>query len=75
VIEQGLWSLLNLDVNLMLIRLTVPEQYGAFALWANVAFMISGLQSALPLIHLQVEHGDGFHEPRLTLERLLHRVT
>jgi hypothetical protein len=36
VIEQGLWSLLNLGVNLMLIRLTAPEQYGAFALWLTM---------------------------------------
>ena len=74
-IEQALWSLLNLGVNLVLIRLTAPEQYGAFALWANTAFVISGLQSALTLIHLQVEHGDGFHEPRLSLERLMHKIT
>jgi len=74
-VEQALWSLLNLGVNLVLIRLTAPEQYGAFALWANTAFVISGLQSALTLIHLQVEHGDARTEPRLSLERLMHAVT
>ena len=75
-IEQALSSLLNLGVNLVLIRLTAPEQYGAFALWANTAFVISGLQAALTLIHLQVaEQGDGLSEPRLSLERLMHRIT
>ena len=31
-VEQGLSSILNLGVNLLLIRLTAPEQYGTFAL-------------------------------------------
>lgn len=73
-IEQGLSSLLNLGLNLLLIRLIAPEQYGAFALWAAVGFILSGLQNALALIHLMVEPGDGFSEPRLSLERLMHRI-
>jgi O-antigen/teichoic acid export membrane protein len=73
-VEQALSSLLNLGVNLLLIRLIAPEQYGAFALWAATAFILSGLQNALALIHLMVEPGDGFSEPRLSLERLMHRV-
>jgi O-antigen/teichoic acid export membrane protein len=73
-VEQALSSLLNLGVNLLLIRLIAPEQYGAFALWAATAFILCGLQNALALIHLMVEPGDGFSEPRLSLERLMHRV-
>lgn len=74
-IEQALWSLLNLGVNLLLIRLIAPEQYGAFAFWTNTAFIVSSVQNALTLVHLSVEAGDGMSEPRLSLERLMHRVT
>lgn len=74
-IEQALWSLLNLGVNLLLIRLIAPAQYGAFAFWSNTAFIFSSVQNALTLVHLSVEAGDGKSEPRLSLERLMHRVT
>ena len=73
-VEQALSSILNLGVNLLLIRLTAPEQFGAFALWANAAFVICGVQNALTLVHLQVAQGDGSSEPRLSLERLMHAV-
>ena len=73
-VEQALSSILNLGVNLLLIRLTAPEQFGAFALWANAAFVICGVQNALTLVHLQVAQGDGKSEPRLSLERLMHAV-
>lgn len=73
-VEQGLSSILNLGVNLLLIRLTAPEQYGTFALWANTAFVICGVQNALTIVHLQVAQGDGKSEPRLSLERLMHAV-
>ena len=73
-IEQALSSILNLGVNLLLIRLTAPEQYGSFALWANTAFVVCGVQNALTLVHLQVAQGDGKSEPRLSLERLMHAV-
>lgn len=74
-VEQALWSLLNLGVNLLLIRLIAPAQYGAFAFWSNTAFIFSSVQNALTLVHLSVEAGDGRSEPRLSLERLMHRVT
>jgi O-antigen/teichoic acid export membrane protein len=74
-VEQALWSILNLGVNLLLIRLTAPEQYGAFALWANTAFVFSAVMNALAVVHLQVSHGDGLTEPRRSLERLMHAVT
>ncbi len=74
-VEQALWSILNLGVNLLLIRLTAPDQYGAFALWANTAFVFTAVLNALSIVHLQVAHGDGRSEPRLSLERLMHGVT
>jgi O-antigen/teichoic acid export membrane protein len=74
-VEQALWSILNLGVNLLLIRLTAPEQYGAFTLWANTAFVFNAVLTALAVVHLQVTHGDGLSEPRRSLERLMHAVT
>jgi O-antigen/teichoic acid export membrane protein len=74
-VEQALWSILNLGVNLLLIRLTAPEQYGAFAFWANTAFVFTAIMNALAVVHLQVSHGDGLSEPRRSMERLMHAVT
>ena len=73
-VEQALWSILNLGVNLLLIRLTAPEQYGAFAFWANTAFVFTAVMNDLAIVHLQVSHGDGMSEPRRSLERLMHAV-
>lgn len=74
--EQALWSLLNLGVNLLLIRIAAPEQYGAFAFWANVAFVLSSLQNALTMTHMLVlPPGDRMSAERLPVERLMHAVT
>lgn len=76
VVEQALWSLLNLGVNLLLIRITAPDQYGAFAFWANVAFMLASLQNALTVTHMLVLPPGGALSPeRLPVERLMHAVT
>jgi O-antigen/teichoic acid export membrane protein len=76
VIEQALWSLLNLGVNLLLIRLAAPMEYGAFAFWANIGFVLTSLQNALTVCHLQVlAPSDPLDEPRLGVERLMHGVT
>lgn len=75
-VEQALWSLLNLGVNLLLIRLAAPAQYGVFAFWANCGFVLSSLQNALTLCHLQVlAPSDVMSEPRLGVERIMHLVT
>jgi O-antigen/teichoic acid export membrane protein len=75
-IEQALWSLLSLGVNLLLIRLVAPVHYGAFAFWANCGFVLASLQNALTVCHLQVlAPGDVLAEPRLSVERLMHMVT
>lgn len=76
VIEQALWSLLNLGVNLLLIRITAPDEYGTFAFWANVAFMLASLQNAVTVTHLLVlPPGSGLSAERLPVERLMHAVT
>lgn len=75
-VEQALWSLLNLGVNLLLIRIAAPEQYGAFAFWANAAFVVSSLQNALTMTHMLVlPPGDRMSPERLPVERLMHAVT
>jgi len=66
VVEQALWSVLNLGVNLLLIRLAAPAEYGAFAFWANVGFVLTSIQNALTVCHLQVlAPGDPLEAPRL----------
>lgn len=52
-LEQALWSLLNFGVNLLLIRFVAPDQYGAFVFWASCGFVLSSLQNALTVCHLQ----------------------
>lgn len=72
VLEQALWSLLNFGVNLLLIRFVAPEQYGAFVFWASCGFVLSSLQNALTVCHLQVlAPGDGLAPARLSVERLM----
>ncbi|OXE37647.1 MAG: hypothetical protein CGW95_00255 [Phenylobacterium zucineum] len=75
-VEQALWSILNLGVNLMLLRVATPEQYGTFAFWANVAFVLISFQNALTVTHLMVlPPGDDLHPERLPTERIMHGVT
>lgn len=75
-VEQALWSLLNLGVNLLLIRVAAPDQYGAFSFWANIGFVLASLQNALTVPHIQVlSPGVGTSPARLEVERLMHGVT
>jgi len=75
MIEQALWAVLNLGVNLLLIRLIAPDQYGAFAFWAACGFVLSSLQNAVSICHFQVAPPGGGLEPhRLQVERLMHGV-
>ena len=75
-IEQALWSLMNLGVNLVLIRLCAPADYGAFAFWSATGFVLGSVQNALTVCHLQVlPPGDGTDPARLSVERLMHTVT
>ena len=75
-VEQALWSLMNLGVNLLLIRIAAPDQYGTFAFWANVAFVLASIQNALTLTHMLVlPPGDGLSPDRLPVERIMHAVT
>ena len=75
-IEQALWSLMNLGVNLVLIRLCAPADYGAFAFWSAIGFVLASVQNALTICHLQVlPPGEGTDPARLRVERLMHAVT
>ena len=74
-LEQALWSLLNFGVNLLLIRFVAPDQYGAFVFWAACGFVLSSVQNALTVCHLQVlPPGEGGDPERLPVERLMHAV-
>lgn len=74
-VEQAIWSLLNFGVNLLLIRFVAPDQYGAFMFWASCGFVLSSLQNALTVCHLQtLAPGDGIDPKRLPVERLMHGV-
>jgi len=75
-VEQALWSLMNLGVNLVLIRLCAPADYGAFAFWSATGFVLASVQNALTICHLQVlPPGAGTDTARLGVERLMHGVT
>lgn len=76
MIEQALWSLLNLGVNIALARLVAPETYGGFVFWANCGFVLSSLQNALTISHLNVlTPGRGDSPHRLETERIMHAAT
>jgi O-antigen/teichoic acid export membrane protein len=76
IVEQGLWSLLNLGVNLGVARFVAPDQYGAFVFWTNCGFVLVSLQNALTVCHIQVlAPGAGTDPHRLETERLMHAVT
>lgn len=74
-LEQAVWSLLNFGVNLLLIRFIAPDQYGGFVFWASCGFVLSSVQNALTICHLQVlGPGEGVDPARLPVERLMHGV-
>jgi O-antigen/teichoic acid export membrane protein len=76
IVEQALWSLFNLGVNLMMARLVSPQNYGVFVFWSNCGFVLSSLQNALTVCHLQVLAPGAAMDPRrLETERLMHAVT
>jgi O-antigen/teichoic acid export membrane protein len=76
IIEQGLWSLLNLGVNLGVARYLTPEEYGTFVFWTNLGFVLSSLQAALTTCHLwALAPGEGDAPHRLETERMMHVVT
>lgn len=72
IVEQGLFSLLNLGVVLVLGRLMAPEQFGACVLWFSVAYVLASVQNAVSLAHLQVlPGGRGLDPARFDTERLM----
>jgi O-antigen/teichoic acid export membrane protein len=76
IVEQALWSLLNLGVTLLLARLASPEEFGVFVFWSSIAYVMSSLQNALTLCHLQIlPTGSGLDPERREVERLMLGVT
>nr|WP_316628248.1 hypothetical protein [uncultured Brevundimonas sp.] len=72
IVEQGLFSLLNLGVVLILGRIMTPEQFGACVLWFSVAYVLASVQNAVSVAHLQVlPNGLGVDPARLSTERLM----
>ncbi|MGA0605228.1 hypothetical protein ACO2Q0_04430 [Phenylobacterium sp. VNQ135] len=75
-VEQALWSLTNLGVSLLLARVAAPEVFGAFVFWASCAFVLSSVQNAVSVCHLQVlAPGPGQAPHRRDTERLMHLAT
>ncbi len=74
-VEQGLWSAMNVGVGLLLIRLAPPAQYGAYAFWANVGFVLASFQNALTVTHLLVLPPGQENEARRKIEGLMLGVT
>jgi len=75
-LEQGLGSLLNLGVNLLLVRYLPQHEYGAFVFWANTGFVLSSLQNAVSGTHLYtLSPGGPQSDHRRHVERLMHAVT
>jgi O-antigen/teichoic acid export membrane protein len=52
VFEQGLVSLLNIGLNIWLIRAGGTELYGTYAFWFNVALLAGSVQNGLTICHL-----------------------
>ena len=76
VVEQGLFSLLNLGVVLALGRLMSPEQFGACVLWFSVAYVLASVQNAVSVAHLQVlPAGRGRDPVRFETERVMLAAT
>lgn len=76
IIEQALWSALNLGVALLLAKLASPDAFGAFVFWASIAYVLSSVQNALTLAHLQVLPAVAGTDPaRRPTERVMLAVT
>ncbi|GAW39856.1 hypothetical protein SH203_00239 [Brevundimonas sp. SH203] len=72
IIEQGLFSLLNLGVVLVLGRVMTPDQFGACVLWFSVAYVLASVQNAVSVAHLQVlPNGRGVDPARFSTERVM----
>ncbi|MFN7107689.1 MAG: hypothetical protein ACK4MY_05685 [Brevundimonas sp.] len=76
IVEQGLFSLLNIGVVLILGRLMAPEQFGACIFWFSVAYVLASVQNAVSVAHLQVLPAVPGHDPsRLETERVMLAAT
>ena len=76
IVEQGLFSILNLGVTLLLGRLLAPEQFGAAVVWFAVAYVLVSVQNAVSISHVQVlPTGAGTDPARLETERIMLAAT
>ncbi|MBP7705130.1 MAG: hypothetical protein KA105_07580 [Caulobacter sp.] len=76
IVEQALWSLLNLGVTLLLAKLAAPEAFGTFVFWSSTAYVLSSVQNALTVTHLMVLPPVAGTDPaRRDAERLMLIVT
>lgn len=76
LIEQAIWSLLNLGVNLTLVRLLAPVEYGSFVFWANCGYVLASMQNAVSVGHLfALPSGEAQSSHRRDVERIMHGVT
>jgi hypothetical protein len=72
LIEQGLGSVLNIGLNIWLIRAGRPELFGVFAFWFNIMLLAGSVQSGLALAHLlPLAPGAGTLPRRIGAERAL----
>lgn len=76
VVEQGLFSLLNLGVVLVLGGVMESEQFGACIFWFSVAYVLASVQNAVSVAHLQVLPIGRGHDPsRFETERVMLAAT
>jgi hypothetical protein len=72
LIEQGLISVLNIGLNLWLIRIGGGELFGVYAFWFNVALLAGSVQNGLTICHLApLPPGPGTAPPRQSAEQAL----
>ena len=70
--EQGFASILNLLLSLWLIRRAGAAEFGVFVLWNNIALIMSSVQNAATVCHLQaLAPGADHRAARAAPERLL----
>ncbi|HWK48158.1 MAG TPA: hypothetical protein VNT30_25775 [Stellaceae bacterium] len=76
LIEQGAASLINLGLNLLLIRLVGAGEYGAFIFWSNAGLILNSVQNALTACHVVVlPPGAEARAARVIPERILLSVS
>jgi O-antigen/teichoic acid export membrane protein len=72
LIEQGLGSLLNIGLNIWLIRANGSDVYGIYSFWFNMTLLAGSVQNGLTISHLTpLAPGAGILPRRIGAERAL----